>query len=58
MVRLETLDGTHGARATRRRRVIGRGRTRRFGFGAWIGVLHCLNAHGGKAEVEVVEGWV
>ena len=58
MVRLESFDGTHGARATRRRRVIGRGRMRRFEFGAGMGVPHCLNAHGGRAEVEVIEGWV
>ena len=37
MVRLESFDGTHGARATRRRWVIGRGRAWRFGFGAGMG---------------------
>ena len=58
MVRSEVFDGTQGARTTRRRRIIGRGRTRRFGFGAGIGGPHCLNAHGGRAEVKVVEGWV
>ena len=58
MVRLESFDGTHGARASRKLRVIGRGRMWRFGFGAGMGVLHCLDAHGGRAEVEVIEGWV
>ena len=67
MVRLESFDGTHGARATRRQRVvgrgrtwrvIGRGRTWRFGFGTGMGMPHCLDAHGGRAEVEVIEGWV
>ena len=34
MVRLEVFDSTHDARTTRRRRIVGRGMTRRFGYGA------------------------
>ena len=58
VVGFKPFDSTHGARASRRLRIVGRERTRRFEFGTGIGVPHCLNAHGGRAEVEVVEGWV
>ena len=37
---------------------------KRKGVEVWVwrwdgmGVPHCLNAHGGRAEVEVIEEWV
>ena len=58
MVRLEVFDSTHDARTTMRQRIVGRGLTRRFGFGAGVGRPYCLDAHRDRAEVEVVEVWV
>ena len=58
IVRLEVFDSAHSVRTTRRRRIVGRGMTRRFRFGAGIGGSYCLDTHRDGAEVEVVEVWV
>ena len=51
MVSLESFGSAEGAR-TFGDVVVGRGggTRRRFGFGAGMGVPHCLDAHGGRAE--------
>ena len=58
MVSLESFGSAEGA-MTFGDVVVGHsGGTKRFGFGAGMGVPHCLNAHGGRAEVKVIEGRV
>ena len=56
MVRFEVFDSTHGARTTRRRRIVGRGRMRRSGFGAGIGGPYCLDAYICQGEIEIEKG--
>ena len=58
MVRLEVFDSTHGARTTRRRRVVGRGRTRRFGFVAGFYRANGFDAYICKGEIEIKKGRV
>ena len=45
MVRLEVFNSTHDARTTRRRRIVGRGITRRFGFVAEFYRANGFDAH-------------
>ena len=56
MVRLESFDGTHGARATRRGRVIGRGRTWRYGFGTGFFRANSFDAYICQGEIEIKKG--
>ena len=56
MVGLEPFDGAHGARASRRLRVIGRGRTWRFGFGSGIFRANCFDAYICQGEIEIEKG--
>ena len=56
VVRLKPFDSTHGARASRRLRVVGRGRTCRFGFGAGVSMLNGFNAYVCQGEIEIEKG--
>ena len=58
MVGLEPFDGAHGARASRRLRVIGRGRTWRFGFGVGGFITDSFDAHICQGGIEIVEAGV
>ena len=56
MVGLEPFDGTHGARVSRRLRVVGRERTCRFGFCAGVSMLNGFNAYVSQGEIEIEKG--
>ena len=56
MVGLEPFDGTHGARASRRLRVMGRGRTCRFGFVPGVSMSNSFNAYVCQGEIEIEKG--
>ena len=58
MVRLESFDGTHGARATGRRRVIGGGRAWRFEFSTGFYRANSFDAYICQGEIEIKNGRV
>ena len=56
MVGLEVFNSAHGARTSRRRRVAGRGMTRRFRFGAGFYRANGFDAYICQGEIAIEKG--